>query len=85
MSKKLLRIFVWRLISMILSFILGVIFSGSWHIALGLVLANSIILMLCQAAFEHFWDLKFKNETYKPNIPIMSSPTSPEAAGNEFT
>jgi cytochrome b len=85
MSKKLLRIFVWRLISIVLSFILARIFSGSWHIALGLVLTNSIILMLCQATFEHFWDLKFKTESYKPNIPTMASPTSPEAAGNEFT
>lgn len=82
----MLRIIVWRALSIILSFFLIGFFSGNWHFAVGLVFTNSIFLMIAQGVFEYFWDLKFKEEgVYVKVDPLPKSLISQDAAGNEFT
>ena len=42
-----------------MSIILNGLIPGSWHMALGIVLFNSIILMIGQAIFELQWEKRF--------------------------
>jgi len=66
MTNKVIKVVVWRMFSIIIGVTLNVLIIGSWNLALGIVLLNSIILTICQFIFESQWEKKFGTGSKPP-------------------
>jgi len=66
MTNKVIKVVVWRMFSIIIGVTLNGLIIGSWDLALGIVLLNSIILTICQFIFESQWEKKFGTGSKPP-------------------
>jgi uncharacterized membrane protein len=66
MKNKVIKFVVWRIFSIIIGITLNGLITGSWHMALGIVFLNSIILTIGQIIFESQWEKKFGTGSKPP-------------------
>jgi hypothetical protein len=55
MNERMLRLIIWRAISLCLSILITGIMTGQWHAAIGIIIVNSLVLMLAQTLYEDYW------------------------------